>query len=135
LVGLPEGTEYPFDYYSIEGVFCEGVGPPGVHVHVDRYDVKDMKRNTPGSCVEIEEIDEDGFAEWLRALFTRKDEMMVRFKGTERLEKEGGADEGERIDVVVCPKVGDWLNVFGVLGCGSVIGRGLIWIMFSYLER
>jgi hypothetical protein len=128
-LGLPEGTEYPYDHYSIPSVFCEGVGPPGVHVNVDRYVVDDIKRDMPGSC-EQEVFEEDGFAEWLRALFTRKDEMMQRFKRSERLE--GQEDEDvKRIDVVVCPKLVDWVSFFGVFGSAGVIGRGLIWLMFG----
>jgi hypothetical protein len=116
-------------------VFCESVGPPGVHVHVDRYLIKDMQRDIPESCASQgnELFEDDGFAVWLRALFTRKDEMMQRFKKVERLERKESepTSEEKRIEVKVCPKLRDWMSVFGVFGSATVIGRGLIWLLFA----
>ncbi|KAM5538195.1 hypothetical protein V8D89_008082 [Ganoderma adspersum] len=89
---------YGQSYYTLRSIFCDGIPPPVVHMHIRKFNVK---RNIPignisssnpdvlpnGSAraaveIEIPKAESDAFELWLRDLWREKDKLMSRFLET-----------------------------------------------------
>lgn len=84
---------YGQNYYTLRSIFCDGVAPPVIHVHMRLFDVReDMPvgdlsasgLNTDVAdqdAVEVDIPDEEKarFDLWLRNLWKEKDEAIARY--------------------------------------------------------
>ncbi|KAH9857933.1 acyltransferase-domain-containing protein [Lenzites betulinus] len=110
--GIP-ALRYGQDYYTLRSIFCDGVPPPAVHVHIRKFDVHrnvpigDLSASNPRALpadggaateVDIPEAEREAFELWLRELWREKDRLMDRFLATGSL---GAAGRAGEVDVPV----------------------------------
>jgi len=90
--GIPPAG-YGQSYYTLRSIFCDGVPPPVIHVHLRMFDVasevpignvlasnrSDSSLNTHAVEVDIPEAEKARFDLWLRELWQDKDRMMSDF--------------------------------------------------------
>ncbi|KAI0824184.1 acyltransferase-domain-containing protein [Trametes gibbosa] len=106
--GIPP-LHYGQDYYTLRSIFCDGVPPPAVHLHIRKFDVHhhvpigDVSASSPRALphagdpstaeVDIPENEREAFELWLRDLWREKDRLMERFLATGSLGAAGKAAE------------------------------------------
>lgn len=92
---------YGQSYYTLRSIFCDGVAPPAVYMHIRKFNVNrdipigDISQSNPdvlpnGSAhgaveIEIPKAESDAFELWLRDLWREKDRLMSRFLETGHL--------------------------------------------------
>jgi len=93
--GIPP-LHYGQDYYTLRSIFCDGVAPPVIHMHLRLFNVttdvpigdlsttqstKIPNGSTNGDAVEVDipPREKAVFDEWLRNLWQEKDEFITRY--------------------------------------------------------
>ncbi|KAJ3063196.1 hypothetical protein HDU98_000964 [Podochytrium sp. JEL0797] len=133
------GTEIPYDALLPDKMFFHNQYPREIHFHIDRYDVRTevpgfRVTDQLGSGVVREEDEAEvkkEFDLWLRTVWMRKDERLVRFYADGEMPRtEGG--RVERIPIV--PRWNDWVCYLGLLVGGAVMVPVYWWVFMRVLE-
>ncbi|KAL1952116.1 hypothetical protein VTO73DRAFT_1265 [Trametes versicolor] len=113
--GIPP-LRYGQDYYTLRSLFCDGVPPPAVHLHIRKFDVNrevpigDVSASNPNALpssgagtsaveVDIPEAEREAFELWLRDLWREKDRLMGRFLDTGSLDAPSAS--GKPVEITV----------------------------------
>ncbi|KAI0639245.1 acyltransferase-domain-containing protein [Trametes polyzona] len=112
--GIPP-LHYGQSYYTLRSIFCDGVPPPAVHMHIRKFDVNrevpigDVSASNPkvlpnGSAksaveVDIPEGEREAFEIWLRDLWREKDQLMGRFLETGSLDAPAASGKAVEVEV------------------------------------
>ncbi|KAK4056554.1 hypothetical protein OIO90_002402 [Microbotryomycetes sp. JL221] len=92
--GVP-AAGYAQDFFTLKTIFGLKTPPPQVHLHLRRYEVKDLpigivKRDRTKEQLEqdVTETDKTEFQEWTRSRWREKDDLLQTFYDTGRFESE-----------------------------------------------
>ncbi|KAL4068237.1 acyltransferase-domain-containing protein [Scleroderma yunnanense] len=80
--GVYPPKRYGQSYYTLRSIFCDRIPPPVVHMHLRIFDVtRQVPIGSSDTCTigDIPKSDKAKFDEWLRELWTRKDQFMTEF--------------------------------------------------------
>lgn len=119
--GLKQG-DIPYDAYSPSTVFFKGDGPKSIHMHVDRFKIRDI----PGLASRAYNPDEKtdpAFEKWLRERFLAKDALMNSFYENGKFPD---GDEGLRQTLHIDPAYQDWISILGLIFSSAV---SLSWLL------
>ncbi|TPX59410.1 1-acylglycerol-3-phosphate O-acyltransferase [Spizellomyces sp. 'palustris'] len=131
-----DGIQTPYEVYSLSRVFFESKGPERVHMHVQKFPVKDLPgfneaatMNTRDdekmdrSEVESQKDEErsEQFGLWLRKRFLEKDELMAEFYKNGQFTDDGD----EPLIIRPVPTLADWASLAGVLSLGAGVALTL----------
>ncbi|KAJ3119424.1 hypothetical protein HK100_000323 [Physocladia obscura] len=122
------GVEIPYDRYLIDRVFFAKDFPREIHIHVKRYQTRNLpgftdaeERQQQSSGSDEKEIErKTRFDEWLRGIWFEKDERMARFYKTgSMLQRDKEKELTSRVvRIPLVPSTLDWVSVIVLFALG-----------------
>jgi 1-acyl-sn-glycerol-3-phosphate acyltransferase len=104
----------PYDEYPPEKIFIGKAGPEAIHIHVDRFRIRDIPGLKPRQYDPTEQVDPE-FEKWIRHRFLEKDDLMKYFYENGTFPEKSADDLGIKQVLQITPQYVDWITITALL--------------------